>query len=146
MAKLTPKQEAFCLEYLIDLNATKAAMRAGYSESSAYSIAGENMKKPEIIERIAELKVERSKITKIDAQWVLENAKKVFDRCMQHEPVMQAGEPTGEYKFEHSGANKALEIIGKIADGITVDGMDPVAVRVAMEYAKNNIKKAPGPL
>jgi len=116
MAKLTPKQEAFCLEYLIDLNATKAAMRAGYSESSAYSIAGENMKKPEIIERIAELKAERSKITKIDAQWVLENAKKVFDRCMQHEPVMQAGEPTGEYKFEHSGANKALEIIGKHID------------------------------
>ena len=116
MAKLTSKQELFCLEYLIDLNATKAAMRAGYSESSAYSIAGENMKKPEIIEKIAELKAERSKITKIDAQWVLVSAKKVFDRCMQDEPVMSQGEATGEYKFDSSGANKALDIIGKHVD------------------------------
>ena len=46
--KLTAKQKKFCLEYLIDLNATQAAIRAGYSANSAYSIANENLKKPEV--------------------------------------------------------------------------------------------------
>lgn len=46
--KLTAKQQRFCDEYLIDLNATQAAIRAGYSEKTAYSIGNENLKKPEI--------------------------------------------------------------------------------------------------
>lgn len=50
--KLTPKQDLFCQEYLKDFNATKAAIRAGYSEKSAYSTAHEILKKPEIKEKI----------------------------------------------------------------------------------------------
>ena len=46
--KLTAKQQRFCDEYLIDLNATQAAIRAGYSQKTAYSIGNENLKKPEI--------------------------------------------------------------------------------------------------
>ena len=46
--KLTAKQQRFCDEYLIDLNATQAAIRAGYSKKTAYSIGNENLKKPEI--------------------------------------------------------------------------------------------------
>ena len=49
-SKLTAKQEKFCEEYLIDLNATQAAIRAGYSKKTAYSIGFENLKKPEIQE------------------------------------------------------------------------------------------------
>lgn len=45
---LTPKQKKFIDEYLKDLNATQAAIRAGYSEKTAYSIGQENLKKPEI--------------------------------------------------------------------------------------------------
>ena len=48
MPKLTAKQERFCEEYLIDLNATQAAIRAGYSVESAGSIGSENLTKPEI--------------------------------------------------------------------------------------------------
>lgn len=48
MVKLTAKQERFVEEYLVDLNATQAAIRAGYSPDSAGTIAGENMKKPQI--------------------------------------------------------------------------------------------------
>ena len=48
MAKLTAKQQRFGDEYLIDLNATQAAIRAGYSKRTAYSIGEENLKKPEI--------------------------------------------------------------------------------------------------
>lgn len=71
MKKLTDKQEAFCREYLVDLNATKAAIRAGYSENTAYSIANENLNKPEISERISLLKAERMNKTQVDAEYVL---------------------------------------------------------------------------
>jgi len=89
MSDLTAKQEFFCQEFLIDLNATKAAIRAGYSEASAGTISNENMQKPAILERIAELKAERSKKLAIDAQWVLQQAVKVHERCMQAEPVTE---------------------------------------------------------
>ncbi|MFR7383035.1 MAG: terminase small subunit, partial [[Clostridium] leptum] len=46
MAKLTAKQQRFVDEYLIDLNATQAAIRAGYSEKTAFSIGTENLRKP----------------------------------------------------------------------------------------------------
>ena len=53
---MTEKQKRFCEEYLIDLNATQAALRAGYSEKTAYSIGNENLKKPEIQEYIQKRK------------------------------------------------------------------------------------------
>jgi phage terminase small subunit len=45
-SKLTEKQKIFCDEYLIDCNATQAAIRAGYSEKNANNIASENLAKP----------------------------------------------------------------------------------------------------
>ena len=52
--KLTPKQKAFADEYLICGNATEAARKAGYSEKTAAVIGNENLKKPNVIEYIAE--------------------------------------------------------------------------------------------
>jgi phage terminase small subunit len=46
--KLTDKQQQFCLQYIIDLNATQAAIRAGYSKKTAAAIGHENLRKPEI--------------------------------------------------------------------------------------------------
>lgn len=71
VAELTAKQRRFCEEYLIDLNATKAAERAGYSKETAYSIGHELLKKPEIIAEITRLQAERSKRTGINADWLL---------------------------------------------------------------------------
>ena len=51
MAKLTPKQERFCEEYLIDLNATQSAIRAGYSVNTANRIASELLSKLDIQEK-----------------------------------------------------------------------------------------------
>src|SRR5580704_12855584 len=51
--KMTPKQTRFVSEYLIDLNATKAAIRAGYSKKTAKSIGQENLTKPDIFKRIS---------------------------------------------------------------------------------------------
>ncbi|HEI8512881.1 TPA: terminase small subunit [Morganella morganii] len=68
---LTDKQEMFCCEYLIDLNATQAAIRAGYSEKTANRTASENLSKPDIQIRISELMKERSDRLQIDADYVL---------------------------------------------------------------------------
>ena len=69
---LTPKQQRFVEEYLIDLNASDAARRAGYSEASAGMIGYQNLQKPEIADAIAELKHERSLRTQISADQVLQ--------------------------------------------------------------------------
>lgn len=68
---LNAKQQRFCEEYLIDLNASQAAIRAGYSADTAYSIGSENLSKPEISARIAELQAKRAAATGIDAAWLL---------------------------------------------------------------------------
>ena len=113
MAKLTAKQEMFCKEYLIDLNATQAAIRAEYSEKTAQQVGSENLSKPVIAEYIQELFDARANKVDVSAEWVLTSLKSVANRCMQEEQVMTKDGPTGEYKFDSSGANKSLELIGK---------------------------------
>lgn len=71
MPKLTNKQRVFVQEYLIDLNATQAAIRAGYSEQTAKAIGSENLTKPDIQAAVEEAKEERSERTLINADWVL---------------------------------------------------------------------------
>ena len=105
MAKLKGKQQRFCEEYLIDLNATQAAIRAGYSERTAKETGYENLTKPHIAEVIADLKRIRSEETRIDAAYVLEMSNKLLERCMVD----------GE-DFSPSGAGKALDLIGKHID------------------------------
>lgn len=69
--KLTAKQEMFCKEYLIDLNATQAAIRAGYSVFTAKEIGCENLTKPNIRACIDKALAERSKRTGINQDRVV---------------------------------------------------------------------------
>ena len=69
--KLTTKQEIFCLEYLTDLNATQAAIRAGYSKETANRIGSENLSKLDIQNKIAELKKQRSDNLGINSDYIL---------------------------------------------------------------------------
>lgn len=71
MAKLTAKQQRFCDEYLIDLNATQAAIRAGYSEKNADKIGSELLGKTRVAEYIQERKLDRVKRTEITQDMVL---------------------------------------------------------------------------
>ena len=71
MAMMTAKQKRFCDEYLIDLNATQAAIRAGYSEKNARNIASENLAKPNIREYIDERMAEKEKELIADQNEVL---------------------------------------------------------------------------
>lgn len=75
--KLNAKQQRFVDEYLIDLNATQAAIRAGYSPKTATAIASENLSKPNISAAIACAMAERSKRTGITQDRVLEELAKV---------------------------------------------------------------------
>jgi phage terminase small subunit len=72
---LTDKQIRFCEEYLIDLNATQAAIRAGYSQRTAGSIGDENLKKPEIKARISAMQAELAERNKVKADDVIQELK-----------------------------------------------------------------------
>jgi len=77
--KLTPKQRIFVAEYMIDLNATQAAIRAGYSEDTARQIGTENLAKPAILELINKRMEERAKRTEVTADRIInETAKLAF--------------------------------------------------------------------
>ena len=69
--KLTAKQQTFINEYIVDLNGTQAAIRAGYSEDTAKVIASENLTKPDIAEAIQVALDMRSDRTRITADRVL---------------------------------------------------------------------------
>lgn len=71
MAELNDKQARFVDEYLVDLNATQAAIRAGYSARTAYAQGQRLLKHVEVQKAVAEQKADRSVKTGIDAQWVL---------------------------------------------------------------------------
>lgn len=78
MAELkNDKQEHFCKEYLIDLNATQAAIRAGYSEKTARQQGQRLLTKVDIQSRIAELKEERSRRIDITADMVVQEIAKI---------------------------------------------------------------------
>lgn len=119
MAELTKKQKVFVKEYLIDLNATQAMIRAGYSAKTANEAGSRMLAKVSVKKAIEESLAERSEKLDITAEYVLNGLKTVAERCMQGTPVLefdkQMGEyvMTGEWKFDSGGANKSLELLGK---------------------------------
>ncbi len=75
--ELTPKQKSFCEQYLVDDNATQAAIRAGYSKKSAYSTGHDNLKNIEIQRYISELKEARSLKNQVTADRILQELAKI---------------------------------------------------------------------
>jgi len=74
---LTDKQRRFVDEYLVDLNATQAAIRAGYSQKTAASIGEENLRKPEIAKAVQDAQAARAKRTEITQDMVLRELAKI---------------------------------------------------------------------
>lgn len=75
--KLTAKQRIFCKEYVVELNATQSAIRAGYSENSAKAIGSENLTKPDVVAYIDALRADLSFATGITKHMVLFEYKKM---------------------------------------------------------------------
>ncbi|EKN6369225.1 terminase small subunit [Yersinia enterocolitica] len=121
MAKLTDKQELFAREYLKDLNATQAAIRAGYSEKTAQVQSSRLLSNVMVQQRVGELAAERNIRVGIDADYVLRQAVKLHERCMQEvEPITdrRGEEITDEdgktiFGFDAKGAAAALKLVGE---------------------------------
>ena len=105
MEKMTPKMKRFCDEYLIDLNATQAAIRAGYSKKTANRIGTENLSKPVIKAYIDErMKSKESKLI-ADQDEVLEYLTAVLRGKTQSEVVVV--ENIGDFMSEARAMQKA---------------------------------------
>lgn len=133
---MTKKQNRFVEEYLIDLNATQAAIRAGYSPDTAKEIGCENLTKPNIRACIDRAMAERSKRTGVNADRVVQelakiafvNATEVIDpatatvkedalpedtAAIQSVKVKTFGEDGLEREIKMADKLKALELLGK---------------------------------
>lgn len=104
-AKMTAKQMRFCDEYLIDLNATQAAIRAGYSEKNARNIASENLTKPNIKEYIDQRMAEKEAALIADQNEVLKYLTQVLRGESQSEVVVV--ESIGDFMSEARTMKKA---------------------------------------
>lgn len=150
---LTKKQKLFIDEYLIDLNATQAAIRAGYSPDTAQQIGSENLSKPVIRARLDKAIAERSKRTGVNADRVVMelakiafvNAEDVIDMdtatvkegalpedtaAIQSVKLKTFGEDGLEREIKMADKLKALELLGKhlgmFTDKVNVVGEVPV--------------------
>lgn len=113
--ELTPQQALFVEEYLRDLNATQAAIRAGYAEKGAAVQGFRLLRNAKISRILATRQKDLSVRTQLDLEWMLTNLALIARRCMESEPVLDyIGQPTGLWKFNASGANRAIELIGKL--------------------------------
>ena len=95
--RLTPKQAAFVLEYMIDLNATQAAIRAGYKAKTAYQTGAENLRKPQIQKAIQAQREAAAERCKVSTDWVLS----------------QIAEIAQDEEVKTADRLKALELLGK---------------------------------
>jgi len=114
--KLTAKQKVFCEEYLKDLDATKAAIRAGYSSKTASEMGYENLRKPHLQEYIQDHKNKRSERTRITADKVLKELEAIAlnDEEVKPEARIKAldllGKHLGIYERDNSQKSEGLII------------------------------------
>lgn len=122
---LTPRRERFVAEYLIDMNATQAAVRAGYSPKTAKAQGSRLLTNADVAAAIAEAKRERADAAGIDAAWVLREAVALYQRCVgEIKPALhpktrrqlrdEEGNPL--FTFNAAVAARALELVGKHVD------------------------------
>jgi phage terminase small subunit len=101
-------------EYLVDLNATQAAIRAGYAKRTAYSQGQRLLKNVETQEALTDAIARRAERTNIESDWVVAKLVENVVRAMCNRPVLDKdGEPSGEYIYDGQVANAALKLLGE---------------------------------
>lgn len=118
--KLTAKQAAFVEEYLVDLNATAAATRAGYASKSARKVGSNLLTLPHIQAAIEEALAERRERVEVTQDQVIADLLEIKERCLQRSPVVdrrgdqiQDDEGRDVWSFNAKDAIRALELLGK---------------------------------
>lgn len=118
--KLTPQQDRFCREYVLNGGKQKqAAISAGYSKKTASAQASRLLTNVNILSRVHAIQIEELKKASITPEFVMLQYLKVYNRCMQNEPVTEWDYSehklveTGEYTFNSKGANDALKQMGE---------------------------------
>lgn len=111
-AKLTDRQQRFVEEYLVDLNATQAAIRAGYSQKSADKIGAQLLGKTRVAEAISKAKQKRATRTNITQDMIIKEVWELYQLCKVRVPMKEFdGEPVldenGEPAFKAVDANNA---------------------------------------
>jgi phage terminase small subunit len=132
---MTDKQKRFCDEYLIDCNATQAAIRAGYSKKTAHAIGDENLKKPEIKGYIEEKLTEISSRKTADAKEVMEYLTAVMRGEHTEQVLRLVGNGTQRIdtmNVTEKDRLKAAELIGKryglFKENVDLNGVIPVVI------------------
>ncbi len=121
---LSQKQQLFVQEYLVDLNATQAAKRAGYSEKTARQVGAENLTKPDIQQAISDSIQVRSQRTEVTQDYVLKTIVETIERSKQAQVITNSqGEPMtretedGELqvvaRYDAGSVLKGAELLGK---------------------------------
>lgn len=126
MAKLkNAKREEFCQQYIIDKNATQAAIRAKYSERTAKSQGQRLLTFADVKQRIEELQNEQFKRIQVDADYVITTIVDTIERCRQSvtpvtykngEPVLtttEDGDLAQAYQYDSSAVLRGAELLGK---------------------------------
>jgi phage terminase small subunit len=132
---LGPKQRRFVEEYLIDLNATQAAIRAGYSPDTARQIGSQNLSKLDISEAIAELVAARSERTKVTADQVVERlAALAFANIFDFMRIGENGDPYIDMSNLTRDQAAALQefTVEDFKDGRGEDARDVRKIRIKM--------------
>lgn len=149
---IPPKRLRFIEEYMVDLNGTQAAIRAGYSPNSAQQQAHDLLMNPLVAAEVARRMKEAEAQAKYDKDYVINNLLEIVERCMQRAPVMvrdgkefvQAMDEEGRHvwQFNDKGANKALEMLGRhiamFKDKVEVEVVDALANR--LQEARERVK------
>lgn len=121
---LTPKQQRFVEEYLVDLNGTQAAIRAGYSSRGADVAAIRLLADARIAALVAKVRAETSARTAITVDYVLNGLREIAERCLQKEQVLDrkgdpvlvetpGGDLAAAFTFQASAGARAFELLGK---------------------------------
>lgn len=141
--KLTPKQERFVEEYLVDLNGSAAARRAGYSEKTSGPIAQQLLAKTSIQEAIAARRAERSERIGITADEVVMMIRRQYEinaRC--YEKVDFEGNPVVDpmgrpilLQVDATAANKALDMLMKHTGGYERDNRRELSGGISFSWS-----------
>ncbi len=112
---MTPKQQRFACEYLIDLNATQAATRAGYSEKTAPQQGGRLLKNVQVAEAIKEVQAKAANDSEVTLQWLISELQQNHRMALEGTPALDRyGNPTGHVVRQLAASNKSLELLAKL--------------------------------